>query len=548
MRKISLFILGLVLISLLSYICFNSKADDIRKNLVSNVTSALATKNFEAIKPSVKGFGQEMTRIITLKGVVPSEDLKLEAQRVAESANGVYAVDNQLVVEHLVNDVEKISQSPEVKIAKVTVPEVPIVEKDELKAKIDEVFPIEPELIPAPAPIINSVAPEMEHVMKEIKVEQVKFEPIEPELIPVPAPVINSVAPEVKKDTEPVQKLESAKSQPEKIIFSCQNEFEKILSSSKIKFDSGKSEINPDSYLLLDSLVEVSKKCPNDAIAIGGHTDSSGSDSLNQKLSAARAEAVRRYLIGHGISKDRLVSIGYGETRPIADNSTDEGRALNRRIDFKVIDMDKVKSLSAKKEKITITSELKEINSMDDMGNTNSNVVNLSNIPLAKTIRIDAQTARKLGAASLGQSFEDLNVEPSSSIGYSRNDRGNAISYQNKIDNLFRGKKINFAYNKAKIKEDSFDLLDKFVKIIRDCNNCIIIISGHTDSDGSATFNKRLSLKRANAVKEYLVKKGISSDRLQSVGYGGMYPIADNNSEEGKEKNRRIEFHIKGVR
>ena len=104
---------------------------------------------------------------------------------------------------------------------------------------------------------------------------------------------------------------------------------------SGINFDSGKSTIKPISYPILDEAARILKNNPNVKIEIGGHTDSVGSESLNMNLSFARANAVRQYLISrHGIDPNRLVARGYGESMPIAPNTTREGRAQNRRIEF----------------------------------------------------------------------------------------------------------------------------------------------------------------------------------------------------------------------
>jgi OOP family OmpA-OmpF porin len=72
-------------------------------------------------------------------------------------------------------------------------------------------------------------------------------------------------------------------------------------------------------------------------IRIEGHADATGIREKNQELSNQRAEAVKRYLIQSGIEGSRLLTMGYGDTRPIADNSTDEGRRLNRRIEFVIL-------------------------------------------------------------------------------------------------------------------------------------------------------------------------------------------------------------------
>lgn len=69
---------------------------------------------------------------------------------------------------------------------------------------------------------------------------------------------------------------------------------------------------------------------------LSGHTDAKGSDSYNQNLSERRAASVRQYLVGKGIASSRMTSVGHGESQPVATNETDEGRALNRRVELKV--------------------------------------------------------------------------------------------------------------------------------------------------------------------------------------------------------------------
>ena len=72
-------------------------------------------------------------------------------------------------------------------------------------------------------------------------------------------------------------------------------------------------------------------------VKIEGHTDDTGEEAANQILSQSRADAVKRYLASHGISGERMTATGYGETKPIAENSSEEGKALNRRVDFKLV-------------------------------------------------------------------------------------------------------------------------------------------------------------------------------------------------------------------
>ncbi len=105
--------------------------------------------------------------------------------------------------------------------------------------------------------------------------------------------------------------------------------------------------------------------------------------------------------------------------------------------------------------------------------------------------------------------------------------------------------KIQFEYNKATIKEVSFSLLNELVDAIKKATHVKKIrIEGHASSEGSAAYNKKLSEERAKAVMKYFVDHGVPQEELVAKGYGSEKPIADNATEEGKEKNRRVEFNI----
>ncbi len=109
------------------------------------------------------------------------------------------------------------------------------------------------------------------------------------------------------------------------------------ITVNNIFFEYNKSDLRPESYSELDRLVELLKEYPNVKVEISGHTDSDGSDSYNKRLSQSRAQSVVNYLIKKGINKNNLIAIGYGESKPIADNKTDEGKAKNRRVEFKFL-------------------------------------------------------------------------------------------------------------------------------------------------------------------------------------------------------------------
>jgi outer membrane protein OmpA-like peptidoglycan-associated protein len=110
-----------------------------------------------------------------------------------------------------------------------------------------------------------------------------------------------------------------------------------ITLSGSVIFASGKADLLPGAQAKLDQVaIALAEGDPEAKILIEGHTDSRGSDALNQELSTRRAAAVRSYLVSKGLAPERVVSQGLGPSRPIADNETAEGRANNRRVELVV--------------------------------------------------------------------------------------------------------------------------------------------------------------------------------------------------------------------
>ncbi|PID58171.1 MAG: hypothetical protein CR986_08095 [Ignavibacteriae bacterium] len=110
------------------------------------------------------------------------------------------------------------------------------------------------------------------------------------------------------------------------------------LTFSNINFRVNSDEILDNSKEILDNVVVVLNELPNVKLDIQGYTDSDGNKKYNQDLSARRAASVKKYLVAKGIAANRLTTKGFGESNPIADNKTKEGRAKNRRIEFEVVD------------------------------------------------------------------------------------------------------------------------------------------------------------------------------------------------------------------
>ncbi|MBI1933584.1 MAG: OmpA family protein [Ignavibacteriales bacterium] len=266
------------------------------------------------------------------------------------------------------------------------------------------------------------------------------------------------------------------------------SEFENAVKNSEqvkiegvfFKFDS--DVLTQESEKTLLHVVDILKQYPNANVEIQGHTDSLGNNLYNEFLSEKRAKSVKKFLVKNGINESRLSTIGYGESKPIEDNGTAYGRAVNRRIEFKISNSDKIQIQSSKPAKVNL----------DQFGT-------LEEKEIAKSIEM-----------------------------------GEKLVFTN----------VHFKTNSDVITNDSKKILDNAANVLSKMPNVNIEIQGHTDSDGNDQYNQVLSEKRAISVKNYLVQKGISVDRLTTAGFGETQPISDNSTPEGKAKNRRIEFQI----
>lgn len=114
----------------------------------------------------------------------------------------------------------------------------------------------------------------------------------------------------------------------------CVGRFEILSRTGNIYFRSGSARLDAKSTPLLDNLFDIVRRCPELTIEIGGHTDSAGSNSANQRLSEQRAQAVASYLRDKGIPASRMIAVGYGESKPVVPNTSAENMRRNRRIEF----------------------------------------------------------------------------------------------------------------------------------------------------------------------------------------------------------------------
>ena len=104
---------------------------------------------------------------------------------------------------------------------------------------------------------------------------------------------------------------------------------------------------------------------------------------------------------------------------------------------------------------------------------------------------------------------------------------------------------VQFDFNKATIRADAGPVLDEAIATLQQEGGVAVIAEGYTDDIGSDTYNEQLSLRRANAVRDYLTRGGIAADRISVEGFGKSHPVASNTTEDGRAQNRRVELRVR---
>lgn len=116
---------------------------------------------------------------------------------------------------------------------------------------------------------------------------------------------------------------------------------DQIEIKEKIQFELNSAVIKPESFSLMDEITQVIQDHPELVeIGIGGHASSEGNADLNTRLSESRAKSVMKYIVDKGVDAKRLTAKGFGSSKPIADNATEEGRVANRRVEFRIVKVD----------------------------------------------------------------------------------------------------------------------------------------------------------------------------------------------------------------
>ena len=294
----------------------------------------------------------------------------------------------------------------------------------------------------------------------------------------------------------------------------CHDNIAAILARDKIAFAPGSAEIEGKSSAIMTKISDILRKCSAIRMEVAGYTDSQGSDQGNLALSQARAEAVLLNLQGRGVDVSWLRARGYGEADPVADNSTEDGREKNRRIEFTLLETARPKA------------------------DNDAATAAATGVASAAAAGAAAGTSAGTSAgAAVGAATASAQAEAGAGASPAR-------ACRQAIINILAQKQITFEPGSDVITSESNDVMARIAAELKSCPGVAMEVSGHTDSQGSLGGNQRLSQSRANSVLVALAKLGVDVDRMKAVGYGEANPIADNGSEEGREKNRRIEFFL----
>jgi adhesin transport system outer membrane protein len=251
---------------------------------------------------------------------------------------------------------------------------------------------------------------------------------------------------------------------------------------NSIHFESDSARITADSRKVLEEIAARLKAAPDTQVKIIGHTDDTGGAEHNLRLSRERARSVADALIENGIRADRLTAVGRGESEPIATNATEEGKRTNRRIEFR----------------------LSEPTPMDE--------------------RVSPNVGGAAATDTLPTGPLDIAADP--------------------LRQSFHLEALTFASDTSDLTDEGLALLEDIAAQLQHLEGYAIEVVGHTDNTGGTDHNQALSRNRAYSVYQFLINSGIPEQKLTYYGMGEREPIATNDSEAGKSRNRRIQFKL----
>ena len=293
---------------------------------------------------------------------------------------------------------------------------------------------------------------------------------------------------------------------------------------NNVFFDFDKATLRPESDPELEKVYTFLSQYTELKVELSGHTDAKGSDKYNEKLSKKRAQAVVAYMINRGIEKNRLVAKGYGESKPISTNDTDEGRQINRRTELKVIDQEFNVVNAYKNIQINYKNEFTgEIASSGRSNNSNGN----SDLSATET---NTPTKAKISTYS--------------GVQYNSGEKYYMPLEQPSAKAVLKPK-VHFVYKATNsLTEYSTIRVGQIAEIMQAYPNTRVMLVAYSDKSGATYLTDVVAQKRIQTVSNMLSKSGIDTTRITSE----IKALDNNNSTAGDPEadivNRKIEFVI----
>ena len=519
MKKGLLLLLGVILIGILSYLCFIDKMESIKGDLLSKSKLAYKDKQFDWVDVDIQGQNLEMTTNLVLRGVAPSEEKRDEAELIAKSIEGVMGVDNRLTLALAPQSLElsiklpKVAELVATKVSPYTIAVTKeksnqiiltgyvenIEEHNRLVAKAITLFGAEnitDELKEATG------SPTAWYASAELGLDKLKV--VDYGQFNITDRVFNFkgyVGTEATKEVVLANLKESLNSDYEGTYTIDAPSVTELATTEVSPYTIAVTKEKSNQIILTGYVenIEEHNRLVAKAITLFG------AENITDELKEATGSPTAWYASAE-LGLDKLKVVDYGQF-----NITD--RVFN----FKGY-------VGTEATKEVVLANLKESLNSDYEGTYTIDA------PVVKVVELEEVITEVVEEEVL----EEVKIPKS-------------ISCQASFTELLANKKIHFEYDKAFIKKSSYELLDSLISVANGCPNSKIEIEGHTDSDGSKQYNQKLSYRRADAVKVYLIQRGIQSDRLKAIGYGEINPVATNKTKDGKEQNRRIEFNVKGA-
>lgn len=279
-----------------------------------------------------------------------------------------------------------------------------------------------------------------------------------------------------------------------------------------VYFDFDQHSLRPESKREIEMVADLLNRNPDLSVRIMGHTDWYGTYDYNVDLSHNRANATIRYLESLGVSAKRASSDYFSEVKPIATNENDDGRQYNRRVEFQFLRGNEVVFTSSRLrtgiEGVRVDHTLPKGLPGFDQGGPNPSASNDGGSSETSTPAIPSGSESSAASSSSSASLRN----------------------------------IYFDFDRSELRGESVTELNKIASLLKEHADWTLTIGGHTDSYGTNDYNDGLSRSRSIAAYAYLLDMGISKERLAMENFSEDKPIDTNNSDVGRQNNRRVEF------